>query len=683
MTVRRLGLALTLAGVAACAADAPERPNLLLVTFDTTRADHLPAYGYAHVETPTLSRMARAGIRYARCYSPVPLTLPAHASLMTGLYPFRHGLRDNGTHRLDPALPSLARTLRAEGYATGAVVAAFVLDSRFGLAEGFDYYEDDLSAADERSRFHFAERPAAAVTDAALDWLADAADRPFFLWVHYFDPHSPYAAPGSGSGAEIAAPYDLEIAHADRELGRLLAHIDSIGTSTGRPTLQVFTADHGEALWEHGEPTHGFFVYQETLHVPLIVVLPSGAGSGTLIETPVSLVDLFPSILSWLGVPVPQHIDGVPVPTEPVEGPDPGEARALYFETQVPESYYGWSPLRGVVMDGGKYIDAPRPELYDLRADPEEAQNLLPESAQLAESHRQALASLTANAGLPAATPVELDAEDARRLRALGYLVSRASPSDSAADPKDRVHLHRRVLEAQASIDTGDAASAVETLSRVLHVDPDNRRSLFLLLDLLNDPELRVPVADLLERRMEAALPSPLDLRVPRGVGAVWSVEQRWLRAERALRVALDAAPEDGRANFLLSRVLLAQGRPPEQATVHAERAYRADPADPHYAGMLAQILGALGQRERAQQLYERVLEASPDDALALNNSAWLDYEADAQLQRALRRSERALLLAPERPEFRHTYGCLLARLGRDVDARRALRGASSASCPH
>jgi len=685
-----LGIHLLATLVMGCepAPSVPDRPNLLLVTFDTTRADHLPAYGYEHGETPTLSRLARNGIRYARCYSPVPLTLPSHASLMTGLYPFHHGVRNNGTDQLGHALPTLAEQLRDRGYATGAVVAAYVLDSRFGLDRGFAHYDDDLSAAENAPKFGFAERSAGAVTDAALAWLAGLGPGPFFLWVHYYDPHSPYEPPGWQAEVAIAAPYDLEIAYADGELERLLAQVDAIGERTGRGTLGVFTADHGEALWEHGEPTHGYFVYEETLHVPLIVTLPSAAGAGTVIETPVSLVDIFPSILTWLGLSLPEPIDGTPLPTGEAEDQQrQGEARAVYFESQVPQRYYGWSPLRGVVVGFEKYIEAPRPELYDLRSDPDEDRNLIAEDGPRGERYRQVLQDLTALVpGMfpPAADPIELDPEEAGRLRALGYLEASAPASGiggSLADPKDRVGLHRKVLDAQARIEAGDPASALETLGDALEEDPNNRRSLLLLLDLLNDAETRGEVVELLERRMAEPLPSPFDLRLPLAVGTAWSVEQNWSRAETALHLALEAEPEDAAANHLLARVLLALERPAEVALPHAERAYDAASGDSRHAGTLAQILGSMGRRVRALELYEAILVQNPDDVLALNNSAWLYYEVGEELDRALRRSERAVELEPDRPELHHTYACLLRLVGRGEQAERELRLSSSTSC--
>ncbi|MBW2233013.1 MAG: sulfatase-like hydrolase/transferase [Deltaproteobacteria bacterium] len=642
-----LGIHLLATLVMGCepAPSVPDRPNLLLVTFDTTRADHLPAYGYEHGETPTLSRLARNGIRYARCYSPVPLTLPSHASLMTGLYPFHHGVRNNGTDQLGHALPTLAEQLRDRGYATGAVVAAYVLDSRFGLDRGFAHYDDDLSAAENAPKFGFAERSAGAVTDAALAWLAGLGPGPFFLWVHYYDPHSPYEPPGWQAEVAIAAPYDLEIAYADGELERLLAR---------RADARLLRI-RGDA--------------------------PRAA-------------DRDPAVSRWCG-----HGDRdarLPRRHLPV---DPDVARAVAAGTdrrhaaphrrgrRSAAAGRGARRLLRVVVGFEKYIEAPRPELYDLRSDPDEDRNLIAEDGPRGERYRQVLQDLTALVpGMfpPAADPIELDPEEAGRLRALGYLEASAPASGiggSLADPKDRVGLHRKVLDAQARIEAGDPASALETLGDALEEDPNNRRSLLLLLDLLNDAETRGEVVELLERRMAEPLPSPFDLRLPLAVGTAWSVEQNWSRAETALHLALEAEPEDAAANHLLARVLLALERPAEVALPHAERAYDAASGDSRHAGTLAQILGSMGRRVRALELYEAILVQNPDDVLALNNSAWLYYEVGEELDRALRRSERAVELEPDRPELHHTYACLLRLVGRGEQAERELRLSSSTSC--
>jgi arylsulfatase A-like enzyme len=311
---------------------APDDWNLLLVTLDTTRADRLGAYGYRHAETPALDALAEQGVRWERCYAPAPLTLPSHASILTGLVPIRHGIHANGREVLVDGAQTLAEILRERGWSTGAVVGAFVLDRRFGLAQGFEHYDDDLAGADEPPRFGYTERDASRVTDAALD---------------------------------------AEITYADSQLARLLGFLEETGKA--RRTLVVVTADHGEGLWEHGESTHALFAYDSTLRVPLIVRFPDGRGAGSVVSERAALVDLLPSVLGWLGQDAPSGLDGralrlenaPPVATEP-------ETRAIYFENEGPAHLFGWSRLRGVVAGRDKLIVAPRPELYDIEDDPRE-----------------------------------------------------------------------------------------------------------------------------------------------------------------------------------------------------------------------------------------------------------------------------------------------------------------------
>jgi arylsulfatase A-like enzyme len=348
-------------GFAACN-PSPPAISVLLVTLDTTRADHLGSYGAARARTPNLDALAAEGIRYEHAYSPAPITLPAHASLLTGLYPFEHRVRDNGDFPLSDRAQTLAEVLQRHGYRTGAVVAAFVLDRRFGLAQGFDSYDDVILEQRTSGSFGFAERQAPAVTDAALAWLSDQPpDRPYFLWVHYFDPHAGYEPHSNDSEFFGLPPYDAEISFADREIGRLLGRLSESGRDA--ETLVVTAADHGEGLWEHGEISHGYFVYDSTLRAALILRLPDRAHAGTAIAAPVSLVDVFPTVLERLGIP-PCDVSGVALP---LAEPDAGAAlRSIYFENYAVAYSFGLSPLRGIVRGRDKWIEAPRPERYDL-----------------------------------------------------------------------------------------------------------------------------------------------------------------------------------------------------------------------------------------------------------------------------------------------------------------------------
>jgi len=552
-----------------------------------------------------------------------------------------------------------------------------VLDAQFGLDQGFEFYDDDISDAELPSKFSYAQRPAEAVTDAAIAWLDGIGDdAPYFLWAHYYDPHNPYEAPGyDPATVSLRAPYDLEISYADAQLDRLLTRVEELSRSENRGTLVVFAADHGEGLWEHGEPTHGLFVYNDTLHVPLLVSLPSAEQRGVVIDTPVSLVDLFPSILHWLDVPLPHPVHGVPLPTATPQDAQPAgaESRPLYIESQVPYQHYGWSPLEGVIIGQEKYIAAPQPEFYDLSEDPDESNNLFAEDDPRVQRLARALENLKqTELDAPLAdnsTPL-LDAEDARRLEALGYMGAFVPPSESAslADPKERVALHRAVLDALLKMENGDLRGGLEVLQSTLVADPDNPRVLLLLMDLLDEPEVGAEVEEALERRMAAPLQSPFDQRIPLYLGKARFTEERWQEAEQLFAIALEADPAASDANFAMARLRLSQGRRKE-ALLHLDQVVRSGFGEPDNGVRLARLFEETGERARALEVYEALLEQRPDDAIALNNSAWLYYELERDSEVALTRSRRAVSLNPEQPEYRHTHGSILLRMGRASEA--------------
>ncbi|MFQ5807565.1 MAG: sulfatase-like hydrolase/transferase [Phycisphaerae bacterium] len=663
------------------------RWNVVLITFDTTRPDHLSCYGYKHVSTPAIDRIARHGILYSHCYSPVPLTLPAHASIMTGLYPFYHGLRVNDDGRLDDTAPTLAEALRQEGYQTAAVVGAYVLHSRFGLKQGFDFYDEDFSTGSAHSPFFYVERNAESVTDAALDWLDGVDASPFFLWAHYFDPHAPYAPPDFNPATATTTPYDSEILYADAQMGRLLDRLEEMEQAAGRGTLIVFTADHGEALWSHGEPTHGLFTYNDTIRVPLLVCPPSTAARGAVVNTPVSLVDIYPSVLHWLGISPEHETHGrvLPAPGE-AERDAPGTPRALYFETYMPYRAYGWSPLEGVVVGNQKYIRAPKPELYDLAADPLEANNRFATNvAQVAQLRRQLGALKASPLDLPplAAGHLERDAESVRRLEALGYVGGTLADHPHTvplADPKDMMELHRRIDRAQTEIDAGNFRDALELVQGVMEADPTNARALQLGLHLLTKAEVRTDVGHLLRERAADPLRPPFDVLVPLHLGVAALRDQRLAGAENHLRVALAADMNDASANYYLGCTLAARKQAAAAVRPYLQRAHLSDPDNRTYALAYAECLERLEEYERAAELYEGLLERDADDAVALNNSAWVHHQMRRQREVALRRAERAVALEPESSRFRHTLGCVLLWAERAEDAAAQLRRAIAGS---
>jgi len=548
----------------------PEPNSLLLVTLDTTRADHLGAYGYPHVDTPTLDGWAAAGVTFERCITPAPLTLPSHASLLTGLLPPRHGVHTNGEAALSQEAETLAERLRDAGYATGAVVGAFVLDARFGLAQGFERYDDDLAQGAQPSRYGYLQRDAAAVTDAALAFLEDAR-RPFFLWVHYFDPHAPYAPPLDGSQrVSTRTPYDAEIGYVDAQLARLAQYLETSGAA--RHTLVVATADHGEGLWEHGEVTHGLFVYESTLRVPLIVRFPDRRAAGTRVAEPVSLVDLAPSLLAWLGLPAPDGLDGrvLPLADAPAAENTP---RALYFENEGPAQLFGWSGLWGIVAGDWKLVRAPRSELFDLRGDPYEARDLFAQQADQARAllalSDQTRAELAARHRLRGEDAL-LATEDEQRLRALGYAAESVAPevagdsAHGAADPKDRVAVYHKVEAALTQVDAGALREGVDLLLEIAdHDDPGNRRALTVLGDLaVHEAAVRPQAIEALARAARREMSdTALLLSVRLRLGLALAEAGRHEEALEALRLAAELDPEHAGLHYRMGLAYEATGR--------------------------------------------------------------------------------------------------------------------------
>jgi choline-sulfatase len=485
----RNGWVALIAGVAIAAAGCSRRPaaprlasaqfrgaNVLLVTIDTLRRDRVGAYGSTAQLTPTLDRLAASGIVYAHAYSHVPMTLPAHASILTGRVPANHGVHNNTAFRLREDVPTLATTLKGAGYRTGAFVGAFVLDASFGLNRGFDDYDDRYPHSNDTATFRFDERRGSEVVQAAGDWIINGdsapphprlqtpASSPWFAWVHLFDPHAPYDAPAEYRASRT--PYDAEVAYADAMIGRLLDRLRA--ASALDRTLIVVTADHGESLGEHGETTHGLFAYDATLAVPLIVAGASIAAAR--VNAPVGHDDIMPTVLDLAGVVPPEGMDGRSL----IDPPPPD--RGILFEALDASLTRGWAPLTGIVSGHWKYIDLPVRELYDIQADPRELTN----RAERDAAHRDPLIRALASAQAPprhTGSASALDTDAAARLRALGY-VSGAQPArpdayTAADDPKTLVELNERFNSALESFNAGRGAEALAALTAILRDRPD------------------------------------------------------------------------------------------------------------------------------------------------------------------------------------------------------------------
>ena len=451
--------------------------DLLVITLDTVREDHLGCSGYAGAETPFIDGLAETGVRFEHAIAPTPITLPSHASLFTGLDAVTHGVRNNGTFVLGEAHVTLAEQLKEAGYLTAAFVGAYVLDDRFGLAQGFDHYDDSVNpSTGSRRSGHFNERSAYQVTEAALAWmrseLPKAPDRPLFTWLHFYDAHHPYEPPGEYGTRFRPRPYDGEIAFMDAQIARLFEYLESIGRA-GR-TLCVITSDHGEGLGEHSEQTHSRLLYDSTLRVPLILSSPGLFPEAVVVRDRVAgLVDLTPTLLDLLGVESSQEHDGRNLFSAEVD-----EDRSIYVETLAPLLNHGWAPLQGLHRLGDKFISAPAPEFYDVAADPGELDNLYPGTPPGAERLEQELAQRLAGE----VSPLELrgseeamDPELARRLAALGYTRT-ALPRGpiGVLDPKDMMPAYTQMMEARSLTDSGQHGSAEAKNRAILAQNPND-----------------------------------------------------------------------------------------------------------------------------------------------------------------------------------------------------------------
>jgi arylsulfatase A-like enzyme len=433
------GLLLLTAGCARRGAGVFPRAPVLVISVDTLRADHLPAYGYRAVETPNLDALARDSVVFDNAISHVPLTLPSHVSLWTGLLPFQHGVRDNVGYRVGATHPTLAAFLRARGYATGAAVSAFVLDHASGVAEGFDFYDDRVEARDIAVALGRVQRPGGE-TEALLEgWIGrQNPDRPIFAFLHLYEPHTPYEPPEPFRTTYRARPYDGEIAASDVIVGRFIAFAKARGLFDR--AIVVLLSDHGEGLGEHGEDEHGILLYREALRVPLFIKLPGSRDKGRRLATAVGLTDVFPTIASLLGEKAPEGLAG-----RAVFASD-SEARSIYSETLYPRYHFGWSDLASLTDARYHYIAAPRPELFDWTTDPSEQHDLSGALPPAFRSMRLALEKMER----PLQPPGSSDPETVRKLASLGYIgaSSAAASRRDLPDPKDRIHTLDRLKDA-------------------------------------------------------------------------------------------------------------------------------------------------------------------------------------------------------------------------------------------
>ncbi|MFL6197415.1 MAG: sulfatase-like hydrolase/transferase [Thermoanaerobaculia bacterium] len=648
-----------LLGAAGCSrAGNPSAPNLVLVTLDTVRADHLGCYGDRSAVTPWLDGLAKEGVRFANASSAVPLTLPSHTTVMTGLLPPHHGLRNNGAGGLREETATLATVLAGSGYRTGAFVGAFVLDHRFGLDKGFQVYDDEVERDPRAGVVLEAERPGRDVVDRALAWLGkdpedeDKNEQPFFLWVHLYDAHAPYTPPPAWGARHPGRPYDGEISAVDEQVGRILEELRRRGLDG--ETVVAVAADHGEGLGEHGELTHGLLLYEPTLRVPLLLRAPWALKPRT-VEAPVSLADLAPTLAGLLGkaFPAGRPLDGRDLAPTLREGREPASAD-VYAETRYP-AIFGWSPLSSLRRRELKLIWGPRPELYDLARDPGEAAELLAGGASRYESavkgFSSRLAALEAGA-VEGPDPGAADAETRARLASLGYVAGKAAPPSAEApdapNPKDKVALFQRFEQANARLSDGGAAAALEEMQALVDADPANpvfRGKLAAAWRERGDLARAVPLY------RQAAEAAPRDPEAWYNLAAALQEAGGLADARIAIERALALDSRRPEPHNTLGIIEMGEGRL-EEARRQFEAAAGLDPRNAAALNNLGNVLKAEGKLDGAERAYQRSLAVAPRYAEPLNGLGTLEVERDRP-RAALPYFERALALAPAYHEVR------------------------------
>lgn len=447
--------------------------NLLVITVDTLRADHTGVYGYNKIETPNIDSLGKNGVLFSQAYCHVPLTLPSHCSLFTGTLPIFHGVRDNG-YRMPSFNVTLAEISKKNGYRTAAFVGAFPLDSRFGLDKGFDVYDDFYGSKNVVRDLSFIERRAEEVNKKAFEWIDRNKNNKFFIWVHYFDPHAPYEPPSPFNNAYVGRKYDGEIAYTDKAIGKLLEKLNQLKLTD--KTLIILTSDHGEGLGEHNEKTHGIFIYDSTLRVPLIFYNPKIFPENRIVSDQVGLIDVMPTVLDLMGWNHIPDMQGRSLKSAMLEGnslPD----KNCYIESVAAMMDRNWAPLQGIRTEKWKYIDAPMPELYDLKNDPKEDNNILKENPEIVQHLRKELQNAIRSHSSPHSSRVskaKMDEDTREKLMSLGYIRGRTIGSEAERpDPKTMIEVDNMFNEAIIASETGKLEAASLLYDRILRKQPN------------------------------------------------------------------------------------------------------------------------------------------------------------------------------------------------------------------
>lgn len=612
----------------------PKIENVLIITLDTTRADHLGAYGFTLARTPNIDRLAREGTRFADAVSAAPITLPSHSTIFTGLLPPAHGVRDNGSYALGDGATTLAERFKSAGYRTQAFVSALVLNRRYNLNQGFEGYDDDLWAEDEPPLFMIRSRSAPKTAERAVRWFEgwhrETAKKPFFVWVHFFDPHQPND-PTLAEQVKSPSAYDAEISVADQGVGMLLDELKKLGALDR--TLVVLTADHGESLGEHGEKTHAVFIYDATVRVPLIVRAPGVMSAGKVYAGPVRSEDIAPTVLAALKLPGGGEMQGIDL-LPAVRGAVPPPDLPQYSESLTSEVGFGMAPLYGVRRGGWKWIRAPRPELYDLGGDFRELANRMPAEARrgaaldgelqkiLDDSRRHAIA----------AKQNPMDKETEETLRALGYLAPQGDKEGMGGiDPKDGMALYQKLEDARHLAQDNHWPEAEKSLREILAVTPRNVTCWNILaLALLRQNDM-TQAKDAYHHSLAI---SPDQARVYSMLGTIAMVSGDLAGAEKEFDRALAISPGFVEAMSNLGLIAALRGDRAKAQELN-EKALALDPSFPRAYRRLADLAYERGEWGRALANYRKVIKVASSDFASLvqagNSARRLNQPVEAE----------------------------------------------------
>ncbi len=650
--------------------------NLLVITLDTMRADRIGAYGYEKAETPHLDDLARKGIMFENCYTPVPLTLPAHCSIFSGRYPLGHRVRDNGTFFLSESETTLAEMMRDSGYDTYAVISSFVLLSKFGLDQGFSAYDDSLDTG-ELLRNFYSEITADMVYQKFNQWLDKKDHQKFFAWVHFYDPHAPYTPPNPyRRGESLSDLYDGEVAFMDVYVGKIIEDLRE--KDLLESTLVIVVGDHGEAFGEHREFGHSVFCYEENLRVPLIFYNPNLFPQGGAIKSRVNLIDIVPSVLEMFGLDIPSGIQGKSF--VPVMGNREGkEKRAFYVESMYGKESMGWAPLTGIIDGVHKYISLPEPELYDLSADPQEKNNLFSQKTETARSLDENLKSMVMEYSVTGGdSRRELTDEDRRRLESLGYISSFSGRQGDVLDPKEGILLQERFNEVNNEIERGNLDQAEAELKNLAARNqeikmPQYYELLAKVYGMKSDPQEEISIWK------EAVEVFPRNSQFKVTLGFKLFQLGRLEEAEQLARQIMDTDDNSSQGSILLGSIE-EKRQNFKEALEHFEKASNLEPNNVQLKISLARSLAGVGQQERAWSICREILDDETiagiqKNAVVLSSVGILLTEMD-RFDQALQALRQASSLDESNPQTWNYLGVIYYRKNDFDQALRAYQKA-------